>query len=110
MLSGAWLIKSPEVRFFPVPLRQLIELVENVVLIRTGRRRSPIHVTAIGSVIMADIILISAVLYFSGGTISSLAILSGGSCGDGRCAGGCVDVVCGRREHCLLWAAVFSAR
>ena len=34
MLSGAWLIKSPEVRFFPVPLRQLIELVENVVLIR----------------------------------------------------------------------------
>lgn len=48
MLSGAWLIKSPEVRFFPVPLRQLIELVENVVLIRTGRRRSPSHVTVIG--------------------------------------------------------------
>ena len=74
MLSGAWLIKSPEVRFFPVPLIRLIELVENVVLIRTGRRRSPIHVTAIGSVIIADIILISAVLYFSGGMTNALAI------------------------------------
>ena len=74
MLLAAWLIKSHEVHFFPVLLILMIELAENVVLIRVGRRSHPIRVTAIGVVIMADIILLSAVLYFSGGTMNPLTI------------------------------------
>ena len=74
MLLAAWLIKSHEVHFFPVLLILTIELVENVVLIRVGRRGGTIHATAIGAVIMADIILLSAVLYCSGGTMNPLTI------------------------------------
>ncbi|MGC8559428.1 MAG: ATP-binding protein [Phycisphaerae bacterium] len=74
MLLAAWIIKSHEVRFFPVLLILMIELMENAALIRVGRRSRPINVTAIGVVIMADIILLSAVLYFSGGTMNPLTI------------------------------------
>ncbi len=74
MLPGAWLIQSPEVRFFPVPRNttdrtggnRVIDPDRSAVKSHTADRHWP--------VITAEIILLSAVLYFSDATMNPLAI------------------------------------